>query len=302
MASVMWALLALVVVDSWSLLGLLTTQLIASAALYWGTAIEPFNLGMTKVIFRHGAISPEKPPLRILHLSDLHIERLTKREGRLLDLVQDADADLVLITGDYLNLSWIRDETAQKDLKALLTQLSAPYGVYAVLGSPPVDERDVVPALFDGLDIDLLVNENRVIDLPGRVRILLIGADCTHDLQKDRASLSNMHKNEPEHDLSILLYHSPDLFDDAVEHGVALYLCGHTHGGQVRIPGYGALLTSSEFGRRFQMGLYEERETRMYISRGVGLEGLSAPRMRLFCPPEIELIEYTSHSPAPKRD
>jgi hypothetical protein len=77
---------------------------------------------------------------------------------------------------------------------------------------------------------------------------------------------------------------------EAARHGIDLYLCGHTHGGQVRLPGFGAILTSSQLGKRYEMGLYREGQTSMYVSRGVGLEGLSAPRVRFLAPPEITLI------------
>ena len=80
----------------------------------------------------------------------------------------------------------------------------------------------------------------------------------------------------------------------AVAHGIDLYLCGHTHGGQVRLPLIGPLLTSSKLGRRYVMGHYREGATHLYVSRGVGFEGLGAPRVRLLCPPEIALVEVSA--------
>jgi predicted MPP superfamily phosphohydrolase len=79
----------------------------------------------------------------------------------------------------------------------------------------------------------------------------------------------------------------------AQQYPVDLYLCGHTHGGQVRLPIYGAIITSSSLGKRYEMGPYVEQDTTLYISRGIGLEGLSAPRMRLLCPPEIILFSLS---------
>jgi hypothetical protein len=76
----------------------------------------------------------------------------------------------------------------------------------------------------------------------------------------------------------------------AADHGIDLYLCGHTHGGQIRLPVIGAILTSSQLGKRYEMGHYHEGQTHMYVSRGVGLEGLSAPRIRFMAPPEITLV------------
>jgi len=298
LAAIFMALIALIIGEFWGLLVLIIVQLAGVGALFWGSMVEPFNIQLTKLSISSRKIPADGDPIRILHISDLHIERLTKRETKLLNLVDTARADLILITGDYLNLSFIRDETAQADVKHLLSQLSAPLGFYAVLGSPPVDERDVVPELFDKLNIDLLINQNRMVQLTWGEQLLLMGLDCSQDLSLDRERLMSSVEQNPDHGLSVLMYHSPDLFDDAVKHGVDLYLCGHTHGGQVRLPWIGALLTSSHFGRRFQMGLYQEMATRMYVSRGVGLEGLSAPRVRFLCPPEISLITISGEAPA----
>ena len=78
----------------------------------------------------------------------------------------------------------------------------------------------------------------------------------------------------------------------AVAHlGVDGYLAGHTHGGQWRVPGFGALVTSSRFGKRYEAGLYRERRTRLYVSRGLGMEGFGTPRARLFCPPEVVVLD-----------
>jgi predicted MPP superfamily phosphohydrolase len=68
-----------------------------------------------------------------------------------------------------------------------------------------------------------------------------------------------------------------------------LYLCGHTHGGQIRLPLFGALITSSDFWKRYEMGRYEEGHTTLYVSRGLGMEGMGAPRARFLAPPEIVL-------------
>jgi predicted MPP superfamily phosphohydrolase len=88
----------------------------------------------------------------------------------------------------------------------------------------------------------------------------------------------------------ILLYHAPDLMPEATEKGIDLYLCGHTHGGQVRLPWIGAIWTSSQYGKQYEMGHYHQSRTNLYVSRGIGLEGLSAPRIRFLAPPEITLI------------
>jgi predicted MPP superfamily phosphohydrolase len=67
-------------------------------------------------------------------------------------------------------------------------------------------------------------------------------------------------------------------------------LAGHTHGGQWRLPGFGAMLTSSRYWKRYEGGHYQESESHLYVSRGLGMEGFGTPRARLFCPPEVVLI------------
>jgi hypothetical protein len=76
----------------------------------------------------------------------------------------------------------------------------------------------------------------------------------------------------------------------APQYGINLYLCGHTHGGQVRLPFYGAVVTASTLGKRFEMGYYRLQDTHLYVSRGIGFEGMGAPRVRFLCPPEITLV------------
>ena len=89
-----------------------------------------------------------------------------------------------------------------------------------------------------------------------------------------------------------MLYHSPDLiFEISEEKSIDLMLSGHTHGGQVRLPVFGALFTGSLYGRLIQNGLYRYRDILLYISRGIGFEGMGAPRVRFLCKPEI--VEWT---------
>ena len=89
---------------------------------------------------------------------------------------------------------------------------------------------------------------------------------------------------------TLLLYHTPDLIEAAAAEGVDLYLAGHTHGGQVRLPFYGAIVTFSYYGKAYEMGRYTVDQTTLYVTRGVGMEGLGLPRLRFLCPPEIVLI------------
>ncbi|MCP5097484.1 MAG: hypothetical protein GY943_18215, partial [Chloroflexi bacterium] len=230
------------------------------------------------------------PPIRILHITDLHIERWTKREDDVLRIVAEANADMIVITGDYVNLSYNRDPETHRLVYELLSQLSAPHGVYATLGSPPVDLRETVVPIFDELDIPLLRHEWRHIDFGDGRELVLLGMDCTHHIPTDETRLAHLLSQSPNHLPHLLLFHSPELMPQATAQGIDLYLCGHTHGGQVRLPVVGPLLTSSQLGRQFVMGHYRQGRTHLYVSRGIGLEGLSAPRIRFMSPPEMTLV------------
>ena len=268
----------------------LILQLFGTCVYVWGFLVEPFALATTHFPVKSTTFSNRSLPLKLLHLSDLHVERLTCRERHLLELVEAAAPDIIVITGDFLNLSYVDDPTARAEVRKVLEKLTAPYGVYATLGSPPVDPRQTTPSLFDDLNIQLLRDEAVTITLPDGGQVSLLGVDCEHDIASDFAVVQQLAQMVPAESFKVLLYHSPELMPQVQQLPIELYLCGHTHGGQIRMPWYGALMTSSITGKRYEMGRYTEQGTTLYISRGIGLEGLGAPRMRLLCKPEIILF------------
>jgi len=294
LAALISAVAALVFGPTVGLAAMLLLQLFGSAVYFWAALREPFALGVTEQTVHSGQLPAGAPPIRLLHLSDLHVERLTSREPEVLRRVEQLRPDVIVITGDYLNLSYVDDPTARAHVRSILEKLSAPFGVYATLGSPPVDPRSTTPSLFDGLNIRLLRDEAAVLTLPDNRKLSLLGLDCEHDLESDLSAFEHLLTLTPADSMRVLLYHSPELMPQVQQHPVDLYLCGHTHGGQIRAPGYGAILTSSSTGKRYEMGRYDEQGTTLYISRGIGLEGLSAPRMRLLCPPEIIHFSLTA--------
>jgi predicted MPP superfamily phosphohydrolase len=263
---------------------------LGTLAYLWGLGVEPQRLTITNLTVTSPHLPASAKPIRLLHLSDFHVERLTKRETRILDYVQSAQPDLIVITGDYLNASNRCDPEAIDQVRELLANLSAPGGVYAVLGTPCVDLPYIAPLHFQENHIHLLRRGLIDIDLGDDRRLTLLGLDCTHDLEYDSQLFSNLAELAPVDTTSVFLYHSPELMPQVSQRNIDLYLCGHTHGGQLRVPGYGALFTSSVTGKRYEMGRYDEQETTLYVSRGIGLEGFSMPRLRLFCPPEITMV------------
>ena len=256
-----------------------------------GLYIEPFDIHTTELRLS-GPSKASGEPLRILHLTDLHIERITRREVELIQQVNALQPDLILLTGDYANVDYLEDAHTLRDTRTVLGQLSAPYGVYAVIGS--VDGPQVMNKVFSGLPVTVL--EDRVQKLQiGQQEIDLVGVSYSGRTQ-DGQTLSALMQHVPKEAYSILLYHTPDLIDVADRLQIDLYLAGHTHGGQVRLPLWGAIITMSAFGKQYESGLYQLNPTTLYVSRGIGMEGLSMPRARFLCPPEMVVIDLDSEA------
>ena len=252
----------------------------------YGLLVEPFRLGVTRQTLHIAKLANPGRPIRVVHLSDLHVERLTRRERSLPALIAGLSPDLILISGDYQNASYCQDPQALADLDALLTQLHAPGGVYGCLGTIEVDLPDVLRPVVSGAGVVLL--EDRAVELyVAGHRLWLAGINCTRDPKADGARLRELLAGAPPGVATIVLHHMPDLLPEAAALGVDLLLAGHTHGGQWRVPGFGAILTNSRYGKRYEGGLYRRGQTHLYVSRGLGMEGFGTPRARLFCPPEV---------------
>ena len=91
--------------------------------------------------------------------------------------------------------------------------------------------------------------------------------------------------------LRIVAYHTPDEVEDLAALSPDRYVAGHTHGGQVRLPFYGALTTASRFDKRYEMGRYQVGPTTLFVTRGIGFEPHPAPRLRFLCRPEIAVLD-----------
>jgi predicted MPP superfamily phosphohydrolase len=270
--------------------------LIGTAVVWYSTWIEPFRLGVTRQTLRTSKLDPDAPPLRLLHIGDIHVERITPRERHLQRLIDELQPDLIVFSGDFVNLSNTHDPAAERAIREIIGQWSAPLGVYVVSGTPIVEPAERVEAFTQGLDnLRWLRNDWATVKTPGGP-LHILGLSVTHDMATDRARLDEAMQAAPPDGMTLLLFHPPDIAPEANAAGIDLYLCGHTHGGQIRLPIVGAFFSSSHLGQRFIMSRYELGTTTLYTSRGVGLEGLGAPRARFLCPPEIILWEIGGES------
>ncbi|MAS36730.1 MAG: hypothetical protein CL610_22185 [Anaerolineaceae bacterium] len=262
-----------------------------TALVFYATWIEPFRLGVTQQVLVTDKFAADAPPLRLLQVGDLHIERVTARERNLNQTIADLQPDMIIFTGDFVNLSNTDDPKAEAAIRDVIGEWRAPLGIYAVSGTPLVEPMARVEAFVTGLDsIKLLNNQWITVQTPGGP-LNILGLTVTHDMEKDRALLKKMMLSAPKSGLHLLDFHPPDIAPEANDAGIDLYLCGHTHGGQIRLPLIGAIFSSSHLGNRFIMGRYDLGKTTLYTSRGIGMEGLGAPRARFLCPPEIIVWE-----------
>jgi predicted MPP superfamily phosphohydrolase len=269
-------------------------QGIGTLLVLYGFWFEPQRLTLTKQTLYTDKVKFTKP-LKVMHLGDLHIERLTAREVKLQKIIDETQPDIILFTGDVLNLTYLKDPLAQETARQVIGKWQAPLGVYLVSGSPAVDLPGLFPQLVKGLPARWLQDEVVTIPYEGD-EIDLVGMNCTHDPQVDNARLQGLLDHQPDDGhFKILLYHSPDMAPEPAVQAVDLQLSGHTHGGQVRLPLYGAIYTASLTGKRFESGRRKIGALTLYVTRGIGLEGAAAPRVRFLCPPEV-ILWYISSS------
>lgn len=265
-------------------------QALGTSLVIYGFWIEPQRITLTnQSLLLLGLVKDTK--LRIIHLGDLHMERSTRREEKILSLVRELRPDMILFSGDILNLSYIKDKAAWQDARRFLSELAAPLGVFTVTGSPAVEIPEDYPELIHDLPLKWLKDEIITVS-SGKNRIEIVGLTCTHQPNLDFPRLKELVSNRKRLP-RILLYHTPDLAPEASALDIDLQLSGHTHGGQVRLPLFGALFTGCLLGKKFESGQYGLGEMTLYVTRGIGMEGAGAPRVRVLCPPEITLWELS---------
>jgi predicted MPP superfamily phosphohydrolase len=270
----------------WLLLGGL--QLALTLLSWYGALVEPFWIQHTELTV---SMRNLRRPIFLLLLTDLHMERMTVREEAALAAIAGRKPDLILLGGDLLNLSYVGDPTAIDEARSFLARLhEAPAGTYFVRGTVDVDPPEVVRRVLEGLPITVLDDEVVSIEHAGAtIQLVGLPADRPHDELVRR--LGELPARSP----SICLHHTPDLVEEASRHEIDLYLAGHTHGGQICLPLVGPLATASRFGRRYVRGRHQLDSTTAYVCRGLGLEGLGAPRVRFLARPELVWIELVPH-------
>jgi uncharacterized protein len=253
------------------------TALMATG-LYWRARKNAENIK----IRRHDIRSPQLPDsfdgFTILHLSDLHADMNGGAMRRLIELLPTVSYDLCVLTGDYRGKTYGPYQGAIDGLARVRAHLRGP--VYGVLGNH--DTIRMVPALEE-IGMRMLLNESEAIERSGE-HIHLVGIDDAHYYRVD--NIEKAASSVPAAEFSILLSHTPEIYRQAAHAGFQVLLSGHTHGGQICLPGAIPIILDSVLPRRMGAGAWTYRGMVGYTSVGVGSCILP---VRLNCPPEITL-------------
>ena len=236
-----------------------------------------------KLLLRRNEIVSRRIPkafdgFRILHLSDLHTDMSQQAMARLLDLLPSLEYELCVLTGDYRGKTFGPFDLSLAGMARLREALKGP--VYGVLGNH--DTIRMVPDL-EGMGIRMLLNECVVTERGGH-RIHLAGIDDAHFFRVD--NIEKAADAVPHEDFSILLSHTPEIYRQAAHAGFDLLLSGHTHGGQICLPGGIPITLDAALPRSLGSGAWKYRDMAGYTSVGAGS---SVVPVRFNCPPEITL-------------
>jgi len=226
------------------------------------------TLEVREIEHRLARLPPAFDGFSILHLSDLHLDGMPELVDLILAAIDGRAFDLCVLTGDYRTELHGPILPVMRSLARLLPGLRARHGTFAILGNH--DDCHMVAPL-EQMGVRMLINESAAIERAG-AEILLVGTDDVHYYYTDQA----LHALEraAEAPFSVALVHSPEMFDVASGLGIDLYLCGHTHGGQICLPGGIPLLTHLSRGRRFFRGVWQHGGMRGVTHCGTGTSGI----------------------------
>jgi uncharacterized protein len=219
----------------------------------------------------------------ILQLSDLHVEMSQEAMKRVPALLREASYDICVLTGDYRGAASGPFDAALAGVAQVRACLNGP--VYGVLGNH--DTVRMLPGL-EAMGIRMLMNESETIERVGE-RLHLVGVDDAHFYRMDnieKATAGILHD-----EFSILLSHTPEIYQQAAHAGFNLLLSGHTHGGQICLPGGIPITLDSHLPRSLGSGAWKYHGMSGYTATGTGS---SVVPVRFNCPPEITLHHLQS--------
>ena len=270
--------LTLVHLENWYSAQSIIRGALKLSGLYWRARRNAERIEVRHNDIRFANLPERFDGFTILHISDMHVDMNEAAMRRLIELVAGMHYDICVLTGDFRGKTFGPFEAALEGVARVCRHLKPP--VYGVLGNH--DTIQMVPGL-EAMGIRMLLNECEVIARDGQ-RIFLAGVDDAHFYRMDNIEKAVL--PIPEGAFSILLSHTPEIYRQAAHAHFNLMLSGHTHGGQICLPGSIPLTLEASLPRRLGAGAWRHHDMIGYTSVGAGS---SVVPVRLNCPPEITL-------------
>ena len=247
----------------------------------WAYFVEPYRLEVTTVPITTNKLGDTR--LRVVQISDLRCDLKARNEPELPGIINALQPDVIVFTGNAVNTP-----EALSLFRETLGKMKARIGKYAVRGD--IDTIADWPRpweLFEGTGFVLMEAGGRILEKDG-AKFLVSGLTCEGG-QCEGSFMANK-----EGRFNVFLCHDPQVVQDVQGRGVDLYLSGHTLGGQVALPLYGALIPRSAEAMQYERGLYRVGDVTLYVNRGIGMEGGWRPRIRFWSRPEITVFDIGS--------
>jgi uncharacterized protein len=266
--------------ENWSTFHPLIPYALRLAGLYERAQRNARTIRMVRNVLAVRRLPKAFEGLRILHLSDLHADLDPRITHAIAERVREAEYDLCVLTGDYRARTFGPFEPALEGLRTIRLQLKDP--IYAILGN-----HDTIRLVIgmEAMGIRLLLNESVAIEQDGAA-LHLAGIDDAHYYRVHNIQRSA--DQIPPEGCALLLSHTPEVYRQAAHAGFGAMLCGHTHGGQICLPGGYAIVWDSPCPRRLAGGPWSYAGMTGYTSVGSGSSIVNA---RLNCLPEVTVHE-----------
>lgn len=262
--------------------------LLFSVWLYWGNV----SIQTTHFFISSAKIPAEFDGFTIVQVSDLHNAEFGSHQDKLLNAVKDASPDIIAVTGDLIDSNHTDVAKAMEFINGAVK--IAP--VYYVTGNHEAwsDQYPELKKQMIRAGVDILEDENIIIEHAGG-SIQLLGLNdpgfiTTSDTFESMTTIDTKLKDilVESSEYKILLSHRPELFDIYVNNNIDLALSGHAHGGQVRLPFVGGLVAPNQgFFPKYSEGVYEKKQTKMVVSRGLGNSSIP---LRINNRPELVIV------------
>ena len=253
--------------------------LLAPATACYAAFVAPNDLRLVEREQTFRSWPADAQPFTLVQISDLQTVGPCARQDEAVALINALDPDLIAVCGDYIAGPFFDPEPAIAAAREFLSALRAKHGIVCVKGHS--ETRGLRERVFQGLPLRYLDDEEFTLELGPAQRLRVIGMGFDEPEFATRREAGT---------LTLVLSHVPDQSRSLIGREVDLHLAGHTHGGQIAIPGFGAPITLSSLPRKFARGWFAFGDHWLSVTPGIGMEGHHAPRVRLFCPPEIDVI------------